>query len=86
MTVLARSKSGVNRIRRHREARSERTAGRGTTPQTGATTEAPGGMRRRREVGGMQDEAVYSCECGFVFHAPVSTSVDCPHCGGSQAW
>ena len=32
------------------------------------------------------DEAVYHCQCGFVFEAPVSTSVGCPHCGGTQAW
>jgi predicted Zn-ribbon and HTH transcriptional regulator len=50
------------------------------------TTEATGGMRRRREACGMQDEAIYTCECGFVFHAPVSTSVGCPHCGSAQAW
>ena len=86
MTVLARSKSGVNRIKRHREGRSARPAGHGAAPQTGLTTEATGGMRRRREVGGMQDEAVYTCQCGFVFHAAVSTSVGCPHCGSSQAW
>ncbi len=49
-------------------------------------TEVTTVKRRRREAGGMQDEAVYTCECGFVFHAPVSTSVGCPHCGGSQAW
>jgi hypothetical protein len=29
---------------------------------------------------------MYSCGCGFVFQAAVSTSVGCPHCGGSQAW
>lgn len=52
----------------------------------GVTTEATGGTRRRRESGGLQDEAVYTCECGFVFHAPVSTSVGCPHCGSAQAW
>jgi len=86
MTVLAKSKSGVNRIRRHREGRSGRAAGRGTPAPSGVTPEASPGVRRRRELGGMQDEAVYSCECGFVFHAPVSTSVGCPHCGGSQAW
>jgi hypothetical protein len=32
------------------------------------------------------DQAVYACQCGFVFEAPVSTSVGCPHCGGTQAW
>jgi hypothetical protein len=86
MTVLARSKTGVQRIRRRREGRSNRVAERGAVATPGLMTEATGGMRRRREVGGMQDEAVYTCECGFVFHAPVSTSVGCPHCGGAQAW
>ena len=86
MTVLARSKSGVQRIRRHREGRTKRVAERGAASTPGVTTEATGGMRRRREAGGMQDEAIYTCQCGFVFHAPVSTSVDCPHCGGAQAW
>ena len=32
------------------------------------------------------DQAVYTCQCGYVFEAPVSTSVGCPHCGGTQAW
>jgi hypothetical protein len=32
------------------------------------------------------DTAVYSCGCGFVFEADVSTSVGCPHCGDQQAW
>jgi rubrerythrin len=33
-----------------------------------------------------QDRAVYSCSCGFVFDEHVSTSVQCPHCGQTQAW
>jgi len=41
---------------------------------------------REREAGGPQDLAAYRCECGCVFEAPVSTDVDCPHCGGAQAW
>jgi hypothetical protein len=32
------------------------------------------------------DVAVYTCACGFVFEAPVLTSVGCPHCGDHQAW
>lgn len=47
---------------------------------------AAGTSHRRGEVGGMQDEAMYACQCGFVFEAPVSTSVGCPHCGDTQAW
>jgi hypothetical protein len=47
---------------------------------------APSALRRRREAGPPQDQALYSCECGFVFAAQVSTSVGCPHCGSVQAW
>jgi hypothetical protein len=46
-------------------------------------SKAPG---RRRELGPLQDQALYNCQCGFVFEAPVSTSVGCPNCGDTQAW
>ena len=39
-----------------------------------------------RRAGGPEDRALYLCACGTAFTAPVSTSVDCPHCGGDQAW
>ena len=42
--------------------------------------------RRVREAGGPHDRAQYACTCGYVFHADVSTSVACPHCGTGQAW
>ena len=42
--------------------------------------------RRMRDAGGPDDRACYSCGCGFVFVAPVSTSVQCPHCDAEQAW
>lgn len=42
--------------------------------------------RRAREAGPPQDEALYTCQCGLIFQAPVSTSVGCPQCGDSQAW
>ncbi|MEA2253609.1 MAG: hypothetical protein QOI62_2937 [Solirubrobacteraceae bacterium] len=42
--------------------------------------------RRLRESGGPDDRAMYSCTCGYVFQADVSTSVSCPHCGAGQAW
>lgn len=42
--------------------------------------------RRAREAGGPIDNASYSCECGLVFAAAVSTTVSCPHCGADQAW
>jgi hypothetical protein len=42
--------------------------------------------RRLRESGGPEDRALYSCSCGYVFEAEVTTSVTCPHCGTGQAW
>jgi hypothetical protein len=42
--------------------------------------------RRARESGGPIDNAQYTCSCGMVFDAPVSTSVECPNCGAGQAW
>jgi hypothetical protein len=50
------------------------------------TAESAAIARRRREAGRSQDLASYTCQCGFVFEALVSTSVDCPHCGDPQAW
>jgi hypothetical protein len=42
--------------------------------------------RRHRECVACEDNALYSCSCGFQFTAPVTTSVACPHCGTAQAW
>jgi hypothetical protein len=42
--------------------------------------------RRMRDAGGPDDRACYPCACGFVFIAPVSTSVHCPHCDAQQTW
>lgn len=42
--------------------------------------------RRHRECVSCEDNALYSCSCGFQFTAPVTTSVVCPHCGTAQAW
>ena len=41
---------------------------------------------RVREAGGPSDLACYTCHCGYVFRAPVSTSVVCPNCQATQAW
>jgi len=55
-------------------------------PLNGAPTAAGAERAQRRLEPATEDQAMYSCECGFVFQASVSTSVGCPHCGGSQAW
>jgi hypothetical protein len=41
---------------------------------------------RNKRANVSQDTATYNCGCGYVFAAPVSTSVACPHCGAGQAW
>jgi hypothetical protein len=43
-------------------------------------------VQRAREAGGPVDRASYACQCGYLFVAPVSTTVDCPHCKATQAW
>jgi hypothetical protein len=42
--------------------------------------------RRHRASVTPLDRALYRCDCGYQFHAAVSASVACPHCGDSQAW
>ena len=55
-----------------------------------ATAGLPGGpdlvAEQVRRAGGPLDVAVYTCGCGYLFSAPVSTTVTCPHCGCDQAW
>jgi hypothetical protein len=41
---------------------------------------------RNKRANLTEDAALYSCGCGYVFTAPVTTSVGCPHCGCAQAW
>jgi hypothetical protein len=43
-------------------------------------------VQRARHAGGPIDRASYTCHCGCVFLAPVSTTVACPHCDATQAW
>jgi rubrerythrin len=62
--------------------------------RSGAASRAPVGpprtpdpdVRRARAAGGPIDNAAYSCQCGYIFSAAVSTTVSCPHCGTDQAW
>jgi hypothetical protein len=41
---------------------------------------------RVRAAGGPVDRACYTCQCGYLFVAEVSTTVECPNCGAGQAW
>jgi hypothetical protein len=43
-------------------------------------------VERVRRAGGPVDRASYTCGCGYMFLAAVSTTVACPHCKAPQAW
>jgi rubrerythrin len=80
--------------RRRRRARHEAPAAHAleTQPVREVTFVAHKGSQsdpaaqRVREAGGPIDQASYTCMCGYVFLAPVSTTVQCPHCSAAQAW
>lgn len=78
MTVRTRLTRSPTRPRLVR--RAQRTAP--AAPE--APTPSP--FSRERAAGGPEDRASYRCTCGYVFEAPVSASVGCPHCGSTQAW
>jgi hypothetical protein len=80
MNVQVRINRGSRRMSAQRR-RAESVAARTATPAT-----EPAAPRARRTGGPSQDIALYNCQCGYVFNAPVSTTVGCPHCGGTQAW
>jgi hypothetical protein len=73
--------------RGHRRPADDATA---TAPVAGPDPQRVGrrdpDAQRVREAGGPVDHASYTCSCGYLFSASVSTSVACPHCGAYQAW
>jgi hypothetical protein len=75
MTVQAAIRRTETGFRRRNHARGRH-----------AGTHAPRPVRDIRDGGPSEDTALYNCRCGFVFEAPVLTSVDCPHCGNGQVW
>jgi hypothetical protein len=71
------------------ERRTHRTRGwhrAAAAPEPGALWEPDAAAQRVREAGGPTDRASYACQCGYLFAAAVSTTVECPHCGTAQAW
>ncbi|HEY7952104.1 MAG TPA: hypothetical protein VID70_03895, partial [Solirubrobacteraceae bacterium] len=67
--------------RRHaRRSSRVRQIGRARTPHRAAEPAvADPAVLRVREAGGPVDRACYGCECGYLFVAAVSTTVQCPH-------
>lgn len=75
---------------RHPLSPKRPSAGRGDdralTLTAAVLTTTPSARERERDADRPEDRALYHCLCGYVFHAAVSTSVGCPHCGTAQAW
>ncbi len=95
MNVLVRKERSDKGLRRRRHASAPLAGQRpAEAPEPMPAPPAPvpaqprddGAPGRRALHGPVQDNALYNCHCGYVFEAAVSTSVDCPHCGGGQAW
>ncbi len=72
----------LTRRRTTREAAKRREA----HPAPPPARPAPSAGAARRRPPAPQDNALYSCECGFVWTAAVTAGVGCPHCGATQAW
>jgi hypothetical protein len=76
------------RVKRGQRGATRRQHRWGDSPerQAGGPEAAPQQPSGRRSGPPPEDRALYSCSCGFVFDEQVSTSVQCPHCGQTQAW
>jgi len=86
MSMITRSEPTTSIVRGRRLGRAGRKVGHGAGAGAGGLGAPEPATRRRREGGPSQDRALYSCQCGLVFNALVSTSVGCPKCGRTQAW
>ena len=78
--MLVRSKQ------RERSARRRQVRGDHGAERLSAASPSAPAAREARHGGPSQDRALYTCECGYVFEALVTTSVGCPHCARTQAW
>lgn len=85
MNLMRTRRSLLHPVHRPTAVRHDRHL-RAVPPVADAELFAVGPEARVRAAGGPQDDASYSCTCGYVFRAAVSTSVACPHCGTGQAW
>jgi hypothetical protein len=78
------------RPKRQAEHRARRlpTLAHGSEAESSSSAQEPRdiAVERVRAAGGPLDRASYTCECGYLFAAPVSTTVVCPHCSAEQAW
>jgi hypothetical protein len=73
------------------KSKLKRTARRGASPSRRAPERGPRTAQsvsqvRARRGSGIEDRALYTCECGFAWTGEVTASPSCAHCGTPQAW
>jgi hypothetical protein len=83
-TVVVSHQKPMQLTRPIRRPRRDRTAH--PRPEPAPRAGEDGAQARAKRSGGPEDEALYTCGCGFAFKAAVTTSVGCPECGADQAW
>jgi hypothetical protein len=69
---------------RRPQRRSQAPARRAPEPRLRPTMTVS--QTRARRGSGIEDRALYSCECGFAWKGEVTASPCCAHCGTPQAW
>ena len=73
----------LRRSRRQTQTQTQAPTRRASEPRR---TALPVSQVRARRGSGIEDRALYSCECGFAWTGEVTASPSCPHCGQPQAW
>ena len=63
-----------------------RSQRRSKAPSPARRSAIPVSQVRARRGSGVEDRALYSCECGFAWKGEVTASPCCAHCGTPQAW
>jgi len=63
-----------------------RSQRRSKAPAPARRSVMPVSQVRARRGSGVEDRALYSCECGFAWKGEVTASPCCAHCGTPQAW
>ena len=63
-----------------------RSPRRSKAPAPSHRSAMPVSQVRARRGSGVEDRALYSCECGFAWKGVVTASPCCAHCGTPQAW
>jgi len=71
---------------RRSERRGKAPARRAPQPRAGGNRVLSVSQVRARRGSGVEDRALYSCECGFAWKGEVTASPCCAHCGTPQAW